>query len=241
MMKLFALSAAFVAGANAVELPSFTNNDDYDEMNLNIRLLSKSNASLATVVNKTSADVATVEVTTKLSMTTASTAKEIGDAACTEASCSTDAAKKCMNVAATSSLSMACDNGELVSFVDSARRARALSAAVEKSFDWTHKFYVPKSAAAGLETTLKSDNLVASLKTQVAAKLSSAGISAVVGNMTLGAAKVTGLGPAAGGDAGATTAAPPAAATPAASSSSDAVMMKVNLGIFAAVAMFFSM
>ena len=206
MMKIASVAAlGFVAAA---DVPVFSSNDDYDEINLNIRLLAAHNASN---VN------ATFEVTGSVDSTY--NTPDSASVLCTAVKAPTESALSSSTNAATSAITNC----------DATSSRRALSAS-DVAITQAYKLgFTSADAAATATSTINGAGFAAAFQTALNTALTNAGSS-----LTASVSSVSGVDATA---AAATTEAPaatPAAPAPA-SSSSDASMVKATTAIAAAV------
>jgi len=219
MMKLLSIAAlGFVAAA---DVPVFSSNDDYDEINLNIRLLQSANGTAKANVTEyvVSGDVTTTYTT---ALTYPALCADVAGPTCTALTGATSAGGCVIN---------SCGDA-------SARRARALQTATDKTIKQTYSLtFASSSEATAASTAIASPTFGASFATALNNALP-AGLTASAPVFSA-PTTVTTVG---GTTAAPTTAAPaPAAAAPSPSPSSDASMLKANVALAAVAALFASM
>jgi len=221
MMKLLSIAAlSFVAAA---DVPVFSSNDDYDEINLNIRLLQK-NGTEAAATNVTAAPGETMVYTVSGSMSSTYTTDLTVTALCSSVEAPTAAALK----SATTS-----DTATIDTCAAPASRARKLSTdvAIDQAYSLT---FATATAASTASSTISSPSFTSAFATILNAELATAGsgLTATVSSFTAPTTAATTV----------TTAAPAATpAAPAPSPSSDASMVKANVALAAVAALFASM
>jgi hypothetical protein len=222
MMKLLSVAAlSFVAAA---DVPVFSSNDDYDEINLNIRLL-QSNVTGAPV-NVTAAPGEKLVYTVSGSMSSTYTTDKTATALCSDIEAPTAAALK----ASTSSDTATIDTCAAPA---AASRARKLSTdvAIDQAYSLT---FATATAASTATSTITGAGFAAAFATTLNAELAKgdSGLTATVSSFTAPTTAATTV----------TTAAPAATpAAPAPSPSSDASMVKANVALAAVAALFASL
>jgi len=219
-MKLLSIAAlSFVAAA---DVPVFSSNDDYDEINLNIRLLQKGNDTVVPASNMTTAPGETVVYTVSGSMSSTYTTDLTVTALCSSVEAPTAAALKSTTSA---------DTATIDTCAAPASRARKLSTDV--SIDQAYSLTFATSAAATSATsTISGPSFASSFAAILNTQLSGTGLTATVSSFTAPTTSTATV----------TTAAPAATpAAPAPSPSSDASMVKANVALAAVAALFASM
>jgi len=214
MMKIASIAAlGFVAAA---DVPVFSSNDDYDEINLNIRLLAAHNA--------TGAQNATFKVTG--SMSSKYTTLQVFTSLCMSVRAPTEAALMSSTGSSTSEITN-CGVPGLTPGIAASRRALAAS---EVAITQVYALGFTSAAAASTATELVNGaGFATTFQTALNTALTSAGVS-----LTASVDTFTGVAVVA---AAATTEAPVAVAAPAApaATTSDASMVKATTAIAAAV------
>jgi len=220
MMKL--LSFAALSYVAAADVPVFSSNDDYDEINLNIRLLQKNATANVTTY------VMNGEMTTKY--TSANDAKTV----CAAVKGSTQ-----KTLVSTLSASSATVN----TCGATTRRARALQAGeVSIKQDYSAVF-ASEAGATAAKATVESGSFAADFAAALTTQMATDGVTAASAPTVTSAsasAPVTQVN----GQTVTPAPAAPAPATPAAPSpapSSDASMLKANVALAAVAAVFASM
>lgn len=233
MMKLATLFVAAAAVVNA------ETTDDYDEMNLNIRLLASHNATLPAVkdaLDATSEDVVKMTMTTTISATGATvdslkTASE--DKVCK------DASKTILDEGFCATINNFCANCAVESLAAAAgRRKRALQS---EDFDWTESTLIASANKDSFSTVLAGASFTTSLVSAITAAASTAGVS----GLTVDGVTTPVVAEAAKPTPAPTTSAPapaPAAAAPAPAEekSSNASLLKANVALVAIAAAIFA-
>jgi hypothetical protein len=210
MMKIATVAAlSFVAAA---DVPVFSSNDDYDEINLNIRLLS---------VNNGTANASTHFVSGDMSSTysTADTAKNL---------CSSVNGPTCTALGS----SLSSGSCEISTCGAASRRARALQAS-DVAITQAYKLgFASEAAASTASSTIAGAGFAASFQSELNSALSAAGLSLTATVSSFSAPVVADTT----GTPVAPAPAPGAAApSPSPSPSSDASMIKATTAIAAAV------
>jgi len=219
MMKL--LSFAALTYVAAAEVPVFSSNDDYDEINLNIRLLSQN-------VTGAPANVSASYVVSG-SLTSSYVTEKTVDGLCGDVAAPTAAALESTTGAAAGS----CTINSCAAPAAAASRARKLQAAsvsIEQAYAIT---FTTVEAANSAATVVNDEAFASTFATALNSELASAGtgLTATVDSATASVTVVVD-----------TTAAPaPAVAAPSPSPSSDATMVKANVALAAVAALFASM
>jgi hypothetical protein len=220
MMKL--LSFAALSYVAAADVPVFSSNDDYDEINLNIRLLQ----------NNATANVTTYVMSGEMS--TKYTSANDASAVCDAVKVSTQ--KTLVSTLKSSSATVdSCADA-------TARRARALQAGEVSIKQGYTAVFASEAGATAAKATVESGSFAADFAAALTTQMASDGVTAASAPTVTSAsasAPVTQV------NGQTVTAAPaPVAATPAAPSpapSSDASMLKANVALAAVAAVFASM
>lgn len=221
-MKLIALMSLFLGFVSAAQVPSFSANDDYDEVNLNIRMLQNTTARV------TVSGVVTVTMT----VPTGSTPESLNaDTAFTGALCS--------SLIAAGGLSA--DDECTITAVEAAeRRARALQDSLDLSISYT--LVISSAAAADAFSAAVASGSAAAFEAALTAALATA-LAAIDTNYAVSAITSAGASvvttTAAPVDSAATTGtdATTAAAAASPADSSDASMIKANVALAAVAAL----
>jgi len=220
MMKL--LSFAALSYVAAADVPVFSSNDDYDEINLNIRLLQ----------NNATVNVTTYVMTGK--MTTKYTSAQNAAAVCTAVKASTQ--KTLVATLKSSSATVnTCDAA--------ARRGRALQAGEVSIKQGYSAVFASEAGATAAKTTVESGSFAADFAAALTTQMATDGVTAASAPTVTSAsasAPVTQVN-------GETVTAAPVApsptpvAAPSPAPSSDASMLKANVALAAVAAVLASM
>jgi len=204
-------------------VPVFSSNDDYDEINLNIRLL-QGNVTEAPI-NGTG----TAQYTVSGSVTSKYTTDKTVDGLCGDVAAPTCTALEGQTGATAGS----CSISSCAAPAAAASRARKLQAA-EVSIEQAYAIVFATAAAANTASaTIADPAFASSFATALNAELTTAGTGLTATVEAVGAPTV--------GVTIVTTAAPAAPAAPSPSPSSDASMVKANVALAAVAALFASM
>jgi hypothetical protein len=219
MMKL--LSFAALSYVAAADVPVFSSNDDYDEINLNIRLLQNN---------------ATVNVTTYVmtgDLTTKYTTAENTAGLCAAVKVSTQ--KTLVTTLKSSSATIdTCD--EVV------RRGRALQAGESSIKQGYSAVFASEAGAAAAKATVESGSFAADFAAALTTQMATDGVTAASAPTVTSASASAPVTQVNGQTVtAAPTPAPTPVAAPSPAASSDASMLKANVALAAVAAVFASM
>jgi hypothetical protein len=219
MMKL--LSFAALSYVAAADVPVFSSNDDYDEINLNIRLLQNN---------------ATVNVTTYVmtgDLTTKYTTAENTAGLCAAVKVSTQ--KTLVTTLKSSSATIdSCD--EVV------RRGRALQAGESSIKQGYSAVFASEAGATAAKATVESGSFAADFAAALTTQMATDGVTAASAPTVTSASASAPVTQVNGQTVtAAPTPAPTPVAAPSPAASSDASMLKANVALAAVAAVFASM
>jgi len=231
---MFKLLAAAFLGASSVlasNVPVFSANDDYDEVNLNIRLLAAHNVTDPKKAYK-------VQGSFKASFTfpEGTTAATLNEDTAFKSGLETAISGAIDGVDASMTKVDKIEDASAARQLEEARRLATVTLVLKVLYTITFATADAATAAAALIDTSASSSFMSALTTGLAVAATAAGATFDATSLTAEAPTVVTPAPEAGSSA-ATEAPAAAAPAPAAASSSDATMLKANMAVAAVAAL----